>query len=178
MVEKVGAMVKGETAVYPHLLSIYNIFYAIIFNIMTDTITIDASNTNLKQLLRDMATNREVVIMQNGRPVARLLPYAEMASQDEVTPPDMPRFHVPSEGDKMDAEIAAYEAQYKMLIDTYLNQYVAFHQGELIDHDTDRQALLSRIDHQHPHETILIRKVEETLPQPLKVRSPRLRKLL
>ena len=56
---------------------------------------------------------------------------------------------------------------------THLNEYVAFYQATLIDHDTNQQALLNRINQQYPNEIILIRKVQPDLPQTIYIRSPR-----
>lgn len=46
---------------------------------------------------------------------------------------------------KLDREIAAYEKQHPILKQTYLGQWVAIHQGQLVDHDPDGPSLYRRI---------------------------------
>lgn len=46
---------------------------------------------------------------------------------------------------KLDREIAAYEKQHPILKQTYLGQWVAIHQGQLVDHDPDEPSLYRRI---------------------------------
>ncbi len=66
------------------------------------------------------------------------------------------------------------EAMHPELMAHYAGQYVAIYQGQLIDHDQDEIALLSRLDDQYPDEVVLMKKVRP-LPEPeLRHRSPRL----
>ncbi len=48
----------------------------------------------------------------------------------------------------------AYIAMHPMLKERHLGKYVAVYQGELIDHDEDPVALLSRIDEKYPDEFV------------------------
>ncbi|MEM7110951.1 MAG: DUF5678 domain-containing protein [Chloroflexota bacterium] len=75
---------------------------------------------------------------------------------------------------EMMQEVQAFEAQHTMLADNYLGQYVAFYQGTLIDHDANHIQLVKRIDAKYPNEIVLIRQVQEKLPQPLRGPTPRL----
>lgn len=71
-------------------------------------------------------------------------------------------------------EETAYRAQHPTLLANYPGQYVAIHQGQLIDHDPDELTLLHRLDTTHPTDVVLMKRVEP-LPQPvLRFRSPRL----
>lgn len=75
---------------------------------------------------------------------------------------------------KMQEQVAAFEAMHAELWQTYPHQYVAFHEGQLIDHDDDKIALIMRIDEQYPGKVVMIRQVMAELPPVLRVRSPRL----
>jgi prevent-host-death family protein len=142
---------------------------------------VETEQANLKQLLERIKSGQEVVLVQNGRPVARLTPYIQpdtavttrRSGQTSGTAV-RPTFFTAVHNDDMDREIAAYEAQYTGLVASYLGQYVAFYQGELVDHDQDQVALLKRIDGRFPSAIVLIRQVQPTLPGPIQIRSPHL----
>lgn len=75
---------------------------------------------------------------------------------------------------KMDIEDAAYHAMHAELMENYAGQYVAIHNGRVVDADLDEMALYFRIDERFPDEAVLLKKVRE-LPEPdLWIRSPRL----
>lgn len=74
----------------------------------------------------------------------------------------------------MKAEIAAYEAMHVELVKQYLGQYVAMHQGRLIDHDVDPVALHQRIAEKYAGKVVLSRKVQKDAAPVLHMRSPRL----
>jgi antitoxin (DNA-binding transcriptional repressor) of toxin-antitoxin stability system len=143
-------------------------------------ITIEVAGTDLSRLLVQMQRVDELILTQNGTPVARVLPMAAQKQQARkganlpvVSGPD---FQISQPGDALEQEIAAFERQHPALVQQYLYRYVALYLGKVIDHDSDQLALLGRIDRQYPVAPILIRKVEPGLPKPLRVRSPRLRK--
>ena len=73
----------------------------------------------------------------------------------------------------MSQEETAYQAMHAELTSLYADEYVAIHQGQLIDHDSDELALLRRLDSQYPNEIVLMKRVRP-LPEPeLRFRSPR-----
>jgi len=74
----------------------------------------------------------------------------------------------------VEREMQAYIALHPQLVQQYRDQYVAVHQGQLVDHDSDYGALLLRIEATYPDQFVWITKVEE---QPLRQfvhRSPRI----
>ena len=73
----------------------------------------------------------------------------------------------------MAQEVAAYRAMHPRLIESYLGDYVAIFQGEVIDHDEDVVALTQRIGEKLPNEVVLIRQVEQSAERILNMRSPR-----
>lgn len=69
-------------------------------------------------------------------------------------------------------EEQAYLRMHAHLMEKYQGQYVAILNGQLIDHDPSEMALLQRLDHEHPDDVVLMRRVEP-LPEPeLVFRSP------
>lgn len=63
--------------------------------------------------------------------------------------------------EKLNQEIAAYEALHPMLKQQYAGHWVAIHEQKLVDHDTDRVALYRRIRQQYGKTSILLRQVQE-----------------
>ncbi len=73
----------------------------------------------------------------------------------------------------MQREVTTFETMHPDLWEQYPHQYVAFHQGTVVDHDLDELALVQRIDARYPESVVLIRQVLPRLPQPFVFRSPR-----
>lgn len=74
---------------------------------------------------------------------------------------------------KMDLEEAAYESMHPELFEKYAGEYVAIHDGELVDTDPDEMALYFRIGKRFPDEIVLLKKVGEWPEPDLHIRSPR-----
>ena len=62
---------------------------------------------------------------------------------------------------KLEKEIAAYEAMHPMLKQNYFEQWVAIHEGQLVDHDVEGDALYQRVRARYGHLPVLIRQVAE-----------------
>lgn len=151
---------------------------------MTTPKNINTESINLNQLLRTVQQEGELILMQNGQPVARLTALADISAAEisaaETSTADTSTQQLPLADlvdDPMDAEIHAFEQQHPQLIQTHLHQYVAIYQQQLIDADMDEQLLLTRLAQTHPEQIVLIRQVQEILPAPLRVRSPRLKSI-
>lgn len=74
----------------------------------------------------------------------------------------------------MEKEVAAFEKLHATLVRDYFGEYVAIHQGQVIDHDRDQMNLVDRVENSCPNKVVLIRQVQAKLPPPLIMRSPRL----
>lgn len=70
-------------------------------------------------------------------------------------------------------EFAAYSAMHSDLVKNYLGQYVAIHNGELVDHDLEFSDLHQRIRQRFGRQTVLVQRVELGLERELVFRSPR-----
>lgn len=74
----------------------------------------------------------------------------------------------------MQTNITAFQAQHPELLKTHPNEYIAFHQGELVDHDKDFLTLHRRIRLQFGRQPVLLRHVNAETERTLTFRSPRL----
>lgn len=72
---------------------------------------------------------------------------------------------------KIRLETKAFEQQQEMLLANYLGQYVAFHNRQLIDHDSDLLTLHLRVAEQLGNITVLLKKVTREPEKDLMVRS-------
>ena len=78
------------------------------------------------------------------------------------------------EWEKLQAEMAAFETQLPALLEVYSEQYVALHEGRVIDHDADLRALHSRVYAKMDAIPVLLQKVTTSPPPEILVRGPRL----
>ena len=78
------------------------------------------------------------------------------------------------EQEAMQANIAAFLDQHSELLSRYRNEFVAFHRGELVDHDKDFQTLHSRIRQRFGRQPVLLRQVTSETERTWNFRSPRL----
>ena len=85
-----------------------------------------------------------------------------------------PAVHVNPQRPLMEREQEAYRTMLPKLLDQYESQYVAIHNGEVIDYDPDKIALVGRIHHSLPDAVVLIKKVTTNPDQVIHMRSPRL----
>jgi len=76
---------------------------------------------------------------------------------------------------KIEAEKRQFLVQHNRLKENYLGQFIAMHEGQVVDHDPDFVSLHQRIRQKYGHEAILIRRVEIEPDRPLLMRSPRIR---
>ncbi len=80
----------------------------------------------------------------------------------------------PAEPDPVvERERAAYLRLYPDLQKTHAGQYVAIHNGELVDFDSDEAALFARIDDLFPDEFVWMTRVEAVPEKEIVLRSPR-----
>jgi hypothetical protein len=63
---------------------------------------------------------------------------------------------------QIEREAEAYERMHPSLRDRFLGQWVAIHDQQLVDHDSDRLALYRRVRTRFGHTPILMRRVAES----------------
>ena len=74
--------------------------------------------------------------------------------------------------EKLRKEIAAYEVMHPQIKEKYLGEWVAVHDGQLVDHDPDRAALYMRVRQAYGNLSVLIREVTEEPSRDLWLRTP------
>ena len=75
---------------------------------------------------------------------------------------------------KIKAEARAFRSMHAELVKEYAGQYVAIHDGKVVDHDEDFQSLHNRIRQHFGRRPVLLRRVETKPERVLVFRSPRL----
>lgn len=73
----------------------------------------------------------------------------------------------------MQVEEAVFRLLQQTLPVSLRNQFVAIHGGQVVDHDSDEDALLDRVQRDYPHKVVLVRHVAENQDKVLRIRSPR-----
>lgn len=85
-----------------------------------------------------------------------------------------PTMYVHPAREAMQREVDMFEAMHAVLWSKYPMEYIAMHQGKVVDHDVDEKTLLARIDALYADKVVMIRQVLAELPKPLRFRSPHL----
>jgi hypothetical protein len=75
--------------------------------------------------------------------------------------------------EKIRTETEAFHQQYDELSAKYPNQYVALHQGQIIDHDPDLRTLHLRVFNRLGHVPVLLKQVTDGPDREWVFRSPR-----
>jgi hypothetical protein len=79
--------------------------------------------------------------------------------------------------EKIGAETGAFNEQHENLLLEYTGQYVAMHQGKVVDHDPDLRTLHLRVFERFGHITVLLKQVSERPEREFVFRSPRLERV-
>jgi hypothetical protein len=91
----------------------------------------------------------------------RQLAFQENRTVDDLVQ-DAVQEHLELRADaKIDHEITAFEQQHETLMEHYLGQFVAMHQGQVIDADPELEPLFLRVQNKLPDTPILFRLVSE-----------------
>lgn len=98
----------------------------------------------------------------------------QQVTADELTARALSSYLDRLEWEKLQSEMDAFEAQLSTLRATFFGQYVAMHEGQVIDHDSDLRTLHSRVYARMGAVPVLLQKVAVTPESDLRVRSPRL----
>ena len=75
---------------------------------------------------------------------------------------------------KIQKEAESFRAMHPDLVKQYLEQVVAIHEGQVVDHDLDFAALHQRIRQRFGRTAVLLRRVETEPERVLTFRSPRI----
>jgi predicted DNA-binding protein len=78
------------------------------------------------------------------------------------------------EDQKLKAEVQAFERMHPQLVKQYLGQFVAVHEGQIVDADVDFEALFLRLEKRLGDVPVLIRPVSVEPASELRAPGPRL----
>jgi hypothetical protein len=78
--------------------------------------------------------------------------------------------------EKIRAETETFNQQYETLLAKYPGQYVAIHDGQVIDHDPDLRTLHLRVFDHLGYMPVLLKQVTKEPPRELVFRSPRFKR--
>ncbi len=98
----------------------------------------------------------------------------EARSAEEVVQEAVRRYLTEIQRAKIRAETEAFEQQLAALRLRYGDEYVAIHQGEVIDHDADLRTLRLRVFQHLGHVPVLLKRVSNSTERDLVFRNPRL----
>ena len=71
-------------------------------------------------------------------------------------------------------ETDAFRAMHIELLRKHRGQFVAIHQGQVVDHDDDQLALFMRVDERYPDTPVLVKRVLPEFEESYTFRSPRI----
>lgn len=98
----------------------------------------------------------------------------QKVSTDELTSRALSSYLDRLEWEKLQSEMEAFQAQFPALRARYPDQYVALHEGQVIDHDPDLRALHGRVYARMGSVPVLLQKVTEAPAPDILVRGPRM----
>ncbi len=107
----------------------------------------------------------EQVALTSQQPMADLI--------NEVLAEAFPAVHVNPKRYIMEQEQEAFRNMLPELLKNYESQYVAVHNGQVVDHDKNKLDLAARIYQSLPNEVVLIKQVSSKPDQVIYMRSPR-----
>lgn len=96
----------------------------------------------------------------------------EARSVNEVLNEALEYYFEARQEEKLNQEIAAYEKMHPELWQNFASQWVAIHNQELVDHDSDDVALHRRVRARYGQTVVLIRQVRETPIDEIWLRTP------
>jgi hypothetical protein len=97
-----------------------------------------------------------------------------IVTAEEPSPTSIPAgLYVNPARPAIEREQAAFQALLPQILVQNEGQYVALHQGQVVDHDADRAALVIRLDQTHPDSVVLVKRVTADPKRVLRVPSSR-----
>jgi Family of unknown function (DUF5678) len=107
----------------------------------------------------------EQVAQTNEQPLADVI--------NEALAEAFPTVHINPQRQVMEREQEAFKTMLPELLKNYEFQYVAVHNGQVVDHDNDKINLVARIEQSFPEKVVLIKQVTSKPDRVIHMRSPR-----
>jgi hypothetical protein len=89
------------------------------------------------------------------------------ASVDEILNEAIRRYLWELDRRKISEESEIFHRRHAELKAQYLNQYIAMHNGQVVDHDADFSTLRQRVHQRFGHTPVMITLVEDVIERPL-----------
>lgn len=140
---------------------------------MAKTISLkDSPATYAAAIEQFKTTNEPLVVEQDGKPFAVVIPYAEYLKLAELREREKNEAWLAQQHQIIRQEEAAFERMKPELLKTHKDKFVAIHDGQLVDFDDNESTLAKRVYARFGYRTILMTEVTET-PRVYHVNSPR-----
>ena len=140
---------------------------------MAKTISLkDSPATYAAAIEQFKTTNEPLVVEQDGKPFAVVIPYAEYLKLAELREREKNEAWLAQQHQIIRQEEAAFERMKPELLKTHKGKFVAIHDGQLVDFDDNESTLAKRVYARFGYRTILMTEVTET-PRVYHVNSPR-----
>ena len=85
----------------------------------------------------------------------------KQAKTEQIVEEALKRYLWEQNNQKISRESALYREQHSEIKKQYLGQFIAMHQGQIVDHDLEFQPLFERIRARFGNIAVMIKKVEE-----------------
>ncbi|MBI4674294.1 MAG: type II toxin-antitoxin system prevent-host-death family antitoxin [Chloroflexi bacterium] len=112
------------------------------------------------EIERVKATGEPLVIEGDGKPLLVVLPYAEYDALVKQKLQEQRKAYM----DVFERERAAFEKLKPQLLETHLGQYVAIHDGQVVDSGTSDTELAQRVLPRFRNQAVYIQLVQKELP--------------
>lgn len=114
----------------------------------------------------------DIVLKENLREPLVQSAARENRSIDDLVNEAVENYLLEQQRAKIDEEIVAFEAIYNQLMENHYGEWVAIHEGQLVDHDMDGTALYQRVRAKFVAISVLLRRVTEDANDDIWIRTP------
>jgi hypothetical protein len=121
---------------------------------------------------KDAKIMSDMVLKENLRETLMQSAARENRSVDDLVNEAVETYLLEQQRSKLDQEILAFERLYGQLMENYYGEWVAIHDGQLVDHDIDGTALYKRIRSRFGTISVLLRRVTEDANEDIWLRTP------
>jgi antitoxin (DNA-binding transcriptional repressor) of toxin-antitoxin stability system len=131
---------------------------------MSKTIEIEEAKTQYAVLLDEAyLAEGPLIVERQGNPIAAIIPFIEYERYRVWREKEEQAAIHQTQLQKFEQERAAYLRLKSQLLQTHHGQFVAVHEGQVVDADQDNRALVKRIVERYGNEPVYIQRVAEEL---------------
>jgi len=127
---------------------------------MSVTVVKESSAGYTAEIERVKATGEPLVIEDDGKPLLIVLPYAEYDALIRQKQQERRKEYM----EAFERERAAFEKLKPQLLETHAGQYIAIHDGQVVDSDASDTELAKRVLPRYPNQAVYIQLAQKELP--------------